>query len=125
MRYLLDTHILLWAAIDRLPKKAIPYFSEENELYFSPASIWEVVIKSALKRDDFRIDVNEFYYALLSAGYKELPVTSKHTLAIASLPDIHKDPFDRLLLSQAITEKMDLITADVKLSKYPKRILLL
>ena len=119
MKYLLDTHVLIWAAGDKLPKSAIGYFSEENELYFSPISIWEIVIKNVQGREEFQIDPKEFYMGLRKAGYKELHVTAKHSLAVGSLPGIHKDPFDRMLLSQAITENLELITADKRLAKYP------
>jgi len=134
MKYLLDTHILLWAAADNLPKAAKKYFSEENELYFSPASIWEIVIKRALfrncrndgnDRNDFQIDPGAFYAGLLAAGYKELPITARHTLTVESLPKIHKDPFDRILLSQAKYERMHFVTADKDIAKYPFRIVLI
>ena len=125
MKYLLDTHILLWAAVDGLPKPARKYFSEENELYFSPASIWEIVVKRALNRNDFQIDPKAFHANLLKAGYKELPVTAKHALALESLPEIHKDPFDRILLSQAISEQMPFVTADREIAKYPYKIVVI
>ena len=124
MKYLLDTHILLWAAADKLPESARKFFSKENELYFSPASIWEIVIKRTLNRNDFQIDPEEFYKGLLAAKYKELPITARHALATESLPEIHKDPFDRILLSQALSERMDLVTADKHLSKYPNRMII-
>jgi len=122
MKCLLDTHILLWAAADNLPKAAKKYFSDENELYFSPASIWEIVIKRALCRNDFQIDPGAFHAGLLSAGYKELPITARHTLTVESLPEIHKDPFDRILIAQAEYERIHLVTADKDIAKYPFRI---
>ena len=124
MRYLLDTHVLLWAAEDTLPRSARKYFSEEHTLYFSSASLWEIVIKRALNREDFQIDPRAFHTALIAAGYLELSITSQHALTLESLPPIHKDPFDRILLSQAITEKMDLVTADAYLSNYPNHIIM-
>ena len=125
MKYLLDTHILIWAAGDNLPKSARRFFSKENELYFSPISIWEIAIKNTLSRRDFQIDLNEFYIGLRKAGYKELYVTGKHSLTLESLPEIHKDPFDRMLLSQAITDNLELITADKRLARYPAHIILI
>jgi len=124
MKYLLDTHILIWAANSSLPKAARNYFSEENELFFSPVSIWEIVIKRSLNRDDFQIDPDAFYSGLRQAGYKELAVSSRHALGIQALSQLHKDPFDRMLLSQAISERMDLITADERLVTYPARVIL-
>jgi PIN domain nuclease of toxin-antitoxin system len=125
VKYLLDTHILLWAAAGDLPKSAKKFFLEENELYFSPASIWEIVIKRTLKRSDFQINPKAFHTKLLSAGYKELSITARHTLAVENLPEIHKDPFDRILLSQAISERMYLITADRHLANYPERVIVI
>jgi len=122
MKYLLDTHLLLWAAGDTLPRTARKYFSQENILFFSPASLWEIVIKRTLNREDFQIDPQAFHKGLLAAGYLEIPITSQHALAIDSLPQIHKDPFDRILLAQAIVEKMDLLTADTSLAKYPDHV---
>jgi len=124
MKYLLDTHILIWAANDSLPRAAKDFFSEENELYFSPVSIWEIVIKRSLNREDFKIDPHEFYNGLKSAGYIEMPVSARHALTIEALPEHHKDPFDRMLLSQAISEKIDLVTSDKRLGKYPARVII-
>ena len=124
MKYLLDTHILLWASIGRLPDAANIYFADENELYFSSASIWEIVIKHSLHRSDFQIVPTEFYRSLISAGYIELPVTARHAITVETLPDFHKDPFDRIIISQAIAEKIDLVTADEKLAKYHERIIM-
>ena len=122
MKYLLDTHILLWAAGDALPPVAKKYFSEENVLCFSPASLWEIVIKRALNRNDFQIDPPAFHKGLLAAGYQEIAITTKHALALESLPPIHKDPFDRILLAQATAVNIDLLTTDTYLSKYPAHV---
>lgn len=119
MRLLIDTHLLLWAATDLLPRKAVPYFlNEENELFFSSASIWEIVIKRGLNRPDFQVNPSELYRGLLNNGYTELTVTSHHVLLVADLPPIHKDPFDRILLAQAKAENMVLLSADKILSRY-------
>ena len=120
MKLLIDTHLLLWAAADLLPVEAVPYFeNEENLLYFSPASIWEIIIKKKFNRSDFQVDPFVLYSGLLSNGYSELDITSHHVLLIAELPPLHKDPFDRILVAQARAEGAVLLTADKTLSKYP------
>jgi len=119
MRLLIDTHLLLWAANDTLPKDAIPYFTNnDNELYFSSASIWEIVIKRGLDRPDFLINPNDFYCALVNNGYNELSVTSYHSLLAAHLPSHHKDPFDRILIAQAMAEGLTLLSSDEDVSQY-------
>ena len=119
MKLLIDTHLLLWAAADTLPENAMPYFlNNDNELYFSSASIWEVVIKKGLNRPDFQIDPFALYKGLLNNGYLELNITCQHTLLVTDLPQIHKDPFDRILLAQAKAEGTSLLTSDKILSNY-------
>jgi len=121
VRLLLDTHIVLWAAVspDRLSKKARSLLSEEaNELVYSVASLWEIVIKSGLDRADFQIDPRALRQGLLDNGYMELPVLGQHALATDALPPIHRDPFDRLLIAQAVVEEITLLTADAQLSRY-------
>jgi len=125
MKLLLDTHILLWSAIDNLPANAAKYIMDEsNQLYFSTASIWEIVIKSGLNRPDFRVDAYALYNGLLDNDYNEMSITSRHTLAVTTLPDIHKDPFDRLMLAQSISEGIPFLTADTRLANYPAPIIL-
>jgi PIN domain nuclease of toxin-antitoxin system len=120
MKLLLDTHMLLWAAAGTLPKKAeIMVISKNNTLYFSPASIWEIVIKKNLGRNDFKVDPEVLRRGLLDNHYQDLPITSLHTLAINDLPQIHKDPFDRMLLAQAKAEGISLLTSDRALHGYP------
>ena len=120
MKILLDTHLLIWAAAGKLPHKAIPYFNDmANVLVFSSASIWEIVIKSDLGRKDFSVDPTAFYSCLIGAGYEELPITSLHSLLVRTLPMLHKDPFDRILLAQAASEGLVFITADKVLTQYP------
>ena len=119
MKLLLDTHILLWTAIGNLPSTAKKYIADtENTLYFSPASIWELVIKQSLGREDFSVDPQALYLGLLDAGYIEIAINAQHTLLISSLSQIHKDPFDRLLLAQAAVEGLTFFTADKKLRQY-------
>lgn len=125
MKLLLDTHVLLWAAGNpqRLSDKTHSLLIDEsNELFFSSASIWEIVIKNSLGRADFEVNPVRLFNLLLQNGYRELTITSLHTLAVASLPAIHKDPFDRILLSQASCEGLWLITADHLLQQYSDRI---
>jgi PIN domain nuclease of toxin-antitoxin system len=122
MKLLLDTHLLLWAAkgFEYLPPDAQTLMSDpENELFFSVASLWEIVIKCGLGREDFKVDPRILRRGLLDNGYSELPILSEHAVAIGALPPIHKDPFDRLLVAQAIVEGITLLTADAHVAEYP------
>lgn len=121
MKYLLDTHLLLWSAGE--PDKLSASVREclenpQNELFFSAASLWEIVIKNDLGRADFRVNPRIFRRGLLDNGYQELPITSEHTVTLESLPQIHKDPFDRILISQATVEGIMLLTLDTMIAKY-------
>jgi PIN domain nuclease of toxin-antitoxin system len=119
MKFLLDTHLLIWAAEDRLSEKAERYIlNEENILFFSPASIWEITIKNALGRPDFRIDSGLFRRGLLENGYEELCITSRQAVLVGDLPPVHKDPFDRMLIAQARSEGIILLTSDSSLAAY-------
>jgi PIN domain nuclease of toxin-antitoxin system len=122
MKLLLDTHLLLWAAgmPDRLPAEARKLMDDpENELFFSAASLWEIAIKQGLARNDFKADARLLRRGLFDNGYSELPVASEHAVAIDSLPPIHKDPFDRMLVAQATVEGITLLTADAMVARYP------
>ncbi|MDA8049623.1 MAG: type II toxin-antitoxin system VapC family toxin [Rhodospirillales bacterium] len=122
MKLLLDTHVLLWAAGTprRLPRAARALLEDEaNELMFSAASLWKVAIKQQLGREDFRADARLLRRGLLDNGYTELPVTSAHAVALDLLPPLHKDPFDRMLIAQALVEGIMLVTADANLARYP------
>lgn len=121
MRLLLDTHLLLWAVASskRLPREARELLEDEShEVYFSAVSIWEIAIKSSLRRKDFRIDLAPFLVALPQMGLVELPVTAAHAAGVAQLPFIHRDPFDRLLIAQSIAEPLTLLTNDKILDRY-------
>ena len=122
MKLLLDTQVLLWAAGQpaRLPTAARKLLNNpRNELLFSAASIWEIAIKNTLGRDDFRVEPRVLRRGLLDNGYTELPITSEHAVSIDSLPPLHKDPFDRLLVAQATTEGLTLLTMDPQIARYP------
>ncbi|HEX3944291.1 MAG TPA: type II toxin-antitoxin system VapC family toxin [Rhizomicrobium sp.] len=91
----------------------------DNALVFSVASIWEVAIKQSLNRRDFRADARLLRRGLIDNGYDELPVTGAHAAALDSLPPLHKDPFDRILLAQAKVEGIVLLTSDDRVAQYP------
>jgi len=122
MKLLFDTQLLLWAAgqPDKLPDAARELMeAPEIEPMFSAASLWEIVIKHGLGRSDFRVEPHQFRRGLLDNGYRELAVDGRHALALMDLPPLHKDPFDRILLAQAIAEGIPLVTADAILAAYP------
>ena len=121
MDLLIDTHLILWAAglPSRLPREARALMqNEENTLRFSAASIWEIAIKANLGRSDFKVEPRILRRGLLENGWLELPITSEHVVAIDALPNIHKDPFDRLLVAQANEEGLLLVTSDATLAEY-------
>ncbi len=124
MRLLLDTGIILWTATGKSNAEAARYINDtDNVLLFSSASIWEVVIKRNLRRADFTVNPVSLYSGLISAGYEELPVFGKHTLLVGTLPPLHKDPFDRLLLAQAMYEGIPLLTSDKMLAQYSSSVI--
>jgi PIN domain nuclease of toxin-antitoxin system len=121
VKLLLDTQLLLWAAgqPERLSATARKQINNpKNELLFSAASLWEIAIKNSLGREDFRVEPRLLRRGLLDNGYVELPVTSLHAVNIDGLAPLHKDPFDRLLLAQALTEGITLLTSDAQLAQY-------
>lgn len=121
MKFLPDTHLLVWAAEqdNRLPAAANILLNDpDNEIFFSAASIWEVSIKSRLGRSDFQIDPFALTQGLIQHGYVELPVKREHALAVFHLPSLHRDPFDRLLIAQAQVEGLALLTVDSKVAQY-------
>ncbi len=99
--------------------KVMALNAPENELFFSAASLWEIDIKRGLGRDDFQVDARLLRRGLLDNGYSELPIGSEHVVAIDSLPSIHKDPFDRLLVAQTTVEGITLLTSDPRMAQYP------
>lgn len=122
MKFLLDTHLLIWGLIDtkRISARTQRLLEDEaNDLYFSVVSLWEIGVKRALNRSEFNIEPQLLRAELLSKGYIELPVSAEHALAVQQLPPIHKDPFDRLLLCQTLVEDLTLLTKDAWILKYP------
>ena len=122
MKFLIDTHLLIWAANEpeKLSSKAVSLMANpDHELLFSAASIWEIAIKNGLGRDDFKVDARLLRRGLLDNDYTELTITSAHAVFVESLPLIHKDPFDRILVAQATAEGFTLLTADSTVAKYP------
>jgi PIN domain nuclease of toxin-antitoxin system len=90
-----------------------------NDLLFSAASLWEIAIKQGLRRDDFQIDPRLLRRSLLDRGYIELAITGAHAAAVAGLPAVHKDPFDRILVAQSLVEGITLLTSDPLVAQYP------
>jgi PIN domain nuclease of toxin-antitoxin system len=121
MRLLLDTHILLWAisAPERLraPARAA-ILDTDNDVLFSAVSIWEIAIKAALRRTDFEAHPDVVLAEAADLGFLELQVTAKTAATVADLPLIHRDPFDRILIAQAIAEPALFYTADTRLAAY-------
>jgi PIN domain nuclease of toxin-antitoxin system len=121
MKVLLDTHLILWAASDNpaLPDAARTILEDTSITpYFSVASMWEIVIKQALGREDFQVDARVLRRNLLDAGYEELSIEANHVFGVAGLPQIHRDPFDRILIAQSIAEGIVLLTHDEQIRKY-------
>jgi PIN domain nuclease of toxin-antitoxin system len=122
MKYLADTHLLLWAgnAPEKLSKAAREIFKDtDNDLFFSTVSIWETAIKYGRGRDYFTVPPATLRRGLLTTGFQELTITSEHAIAVSGLPSHHGDPFDRLLVAQAMIEGLTLLTVDKTLAKYP------
>ena len=118
MRLLLDTHIYLWAVTDnpKLTIAARKIITEADEVFVSSASIWEASIKAGLGKLD--VDVKLLVTEIAASGFKELPVRAVHAALVQDLPDIHRDPFDRILVAQALSEPLRLLTADGHLAAY-------
>ena len=121
MRLLLDTHVLLWALADprRLSGPARDAIEAgDNEVLFSAASIWEIAIKSQVLRAEFGVDTATIIGAARAMRFDELAIGAEHAAGVAALPPHHKDPFDRLLVAQALAEPARLVTADKALAAY-------
>jgi PIN domain nuclease of toxin-antitoxin system len=126
VKLLLDTHVLLWNAQEphRLSRKCFGLINDpRSEIFFSAVSIWEIAIKQALGKPDFSARAEVVRGALLENLFREVPVNSLHGIAFGALPLIHADPFDRILIAQAIVEGLTLITSDEMVAQYPGPIL--
>ncbi|MCL2054555.1 MAG: type II toxin-antitoxin system VapC family toxin [Oscillospiraceae bacterium] len=124
MKILLDTHILIWAAQNKLPPELLKYIiDDDNILFFSSAGIWEIAIKYRMRKEAFSHNPIPLYSGLIDAGYIELPITAKHSFQTVMLPDIHKDPFDRIMVAQALAEGISFLTSDKIISGYPGSII--
>jgi PIN domain nuclease of toxin-antitoxin system len=121
VNYLLDTHILLWTLIDpeKVPGRMRRLIEDSgNRVWFSAASIWEIAIKHSLAKPDFTIQPATIWKAARETGLEELAITSDHAVAVDALPWLHRDPFDRLLVAQARTEGMKLLSVDPTVNAY-------
>lgn len=122
MRILLDTQLYLWY-IGQTPQMTVrrrAAIEHAHEIYVSAASIWEAIIKIGLGR--LTVDPHELVASISRSGFLELPVTAEHTLALHTLPPLHRDPFDRILIAQSIAEPLQLFTADAVVGSYSDRI---
>ena len=127
MNLLLDTHIALWAITDdpklsQLARGLIA--SPDNFVWVSSASIWEIAIKRALGRGDMPVSSQQALEFFNQSGYRNLPIDAAHATAVESLPAHHQDPFDRILVAQALIEPMRLITHDAVVARYSDTIIL-
>lgn len=121
MRILLDTDVLLWALIEpkRLPRDARDKIEDgRNDVFFSAASIWEIAIKSKIKRRGLRFTADQIAAAAIKTGFTELPIHAGASARVATLPPHHRNPFDRLLIAQALEEPAHFFTADTTLAVY-------
>ncbi len=121
MNLLLDTHALLWglAQPERLPRKIQGMIADQrNRIYFSVVSVWEIAIKHAIPRRVAMVPADELAHYAEEAGYDVLPVKLAHVLGVEALPLIHLDPFDRLIVAQALAEGFRLVTHDAQLQAY-------
>lgn len=121
MNYLLDTHVLLWTLIDpnKVPQAMRQVIEDtENRVWFSAASIWEIAIKHSLGRADFPVEPAIIWKAARETGLEELAVTAEHSVGVDTLPWLHRDPFDRLLVAQARSAGMNLLSLDAHVTAY-------
>jgi PIN domain nuclease of toxin-antitoxin system len=118
MRILLDTHVYLWAVTDspRLSAAMRECIGHAEAVFLSAASVWEIAIKVRLGK--LQADIDALVAAVEASGFQHLPVTARHAAGVARLPPLHADPFDRLLLAQAIDEPLRLLTVDGRLADY-------
>jgi PIN domain nuclease of toxin-antitoxin system len=128
MRILLDTHVLMWVLLepDRLDRDIHATLEETgNEVLFSAASIWEIAIKYGLRRADFTVAPAEIAQAAIDTGFEELVIRRNAASLVGELPLLHCDPFDRLLVAQAVVEPAELYTMDGRLPSYSQLVRLI
>ena len=121
MNLLLDTHVALWAITDspKLPQRARDLIqAPKTTVWVSAASIWEIAIKCGMGRGDMPVSGQDALRYFQESGYRFLPVDLEHALAVESLPAHHQDPFDRILVAQALVEPMRLMTHDPLVARY-------
>jgi PIN domain nuclease of toxin-antitoxin system len=126
VKLLLDTHIALWAITDdlKLPKKAADLIEDQsNELFVSTGSLWEIAIKYAVGRGSMPISAKEALGYFLGASFQMLDITTAHALGVEALPPLHADPFDRILIAQALSEPLRLLTHDKMVARYSDSII--
>jgi PIN domain nuclease of toxin-antitoxin system len=123
MRLLLDTHIFYWSFYEqyRLSHKALKLIENAEEIFVSSATIWEIAIKVRIGK--MNADLEELLTYIDESGFQELPVFSRHAMLVAKLPMHHADPFDRLLIAQAISEPLHLVTVDGQLQPYSELVI--
>ena len=122
MRYLLDTQLALWTYFHprRISAQAMRLLQDSaNTLLFSVANIWEVAIKRGVGKPDFQVEPGNLRAKMLQDGWEELAILGTHAMMVGSLPHIHKDPFDRILIAQAMVEGITLLTVDATIARYP------
>lgn len=124
MKLLLDTHIFLWWTLDdpQLSGKAKSLVYEAEQVFVSAASIWEIALKARTGKLD--VDPHELQRAIGASGFLELPITPAHAVETYGLPSHHKDPFDRLLVAQALSEPLRLLTVDHQMRAYSDLVIL-
>lgn len=128
MRLLLDTHVALWAITDdrRLPRSARALIaSPDNSIHVSAVSVWEIAAKHARYPRDMPVSGNDALRWFRESGYLMVDITAEHAARVESLPDLHADPFDRMLVAQAVTEPLRLVTRDAAIGAYGDTVILI
>ncbi len=120
MRLLLDTHILLWCLEGdaNLPERARELILSADETYASSANLWEIVIKISLGKLKIDTDLQDMLHAIRDSGFELLAIRPEHVLKLPDLPELHRDPFDRILIAQSLVEPLHLVTCDTVMAKY-------
>ncbi len=122
MRILLDTNMIVWLSsrMGLLPPYARKLVEDDrNEIFFSAVSIWEIAIKDVLLRDEITGDAEKVRDGLVKNNFEELALCSRHAFELGKLPNLHRDPFDRILIAQSRAERLTLLTSDETIFKYP------